>query len=152
MSSLQLDAVPVSPAQNSEQMCTIFNRCRDDATTKLRLKYNPWYHTIEKQMGSRVIVDGREMIMLSSNDYLGLTNHPKVLEAGKKALERWGSSTTGSRLANGSRRHPTHLVGSKCRENEMSQLSKILQFYTIFRHLKQLVFPADYFVITFLLF
>ena len=105
MSSLQLDAVPVSPAQTSEQPSSIFKRCRDDDTTKLRLKYNPWYHTIEKQMGSRVIVDGREMIMLSSNDYLGLTNHPKVLEAGKKALDRWGSSTTGSRLANGSRRY-----------------------------------------------
>ena len=41
--------------------------------------------------------------MLSSNDYLGLSHHPKIKEAGKKALEKWGSSTTGARLANGGR-------------------------------------------------
>ncbi len=105
MSSLQLDTAPLSPSQNPKSQRSVLKRCRDDHATKLRLKYNPWYHTIEKQIGSRVIVDGREMIMLSSNDYLGLTNHPKVLEAGKEALERWGSSTTGARLANGSRRY-----------------------------------------------
>ena len=41
--------------------------------------------------------------MLSSNDYLGLGSHPKIKEAGIKALEDWGSSTTGARLANGGR-------------------------------------------------
>jgi len=41
--------------------------------------------------------------MLSSNDYLGLANHPKIIEAGIAALEKWGSSTTGARLANGGR-------------------------------------------------
>jgi 8-amino-7-oxononanoate synthase len=41
--------------------------------------------------------------MLASNDYLGLGDHPKVIEAGKAALEQWGSGTTGARLANGSR-------------------------------------------------
>ena len=41
--------------------------------------------------------------MLSSNDYLGLTHHPKVKEAGQKAIQQWGSSTTGARLANGGR-------------------------------------------------
>ncbi len=45
--------------------------------------------------------------MLSSNDYLGLSHHPRVIEAGQKALQTWGSSTTGARLANGSR--PYHL-------------------------------------------
>ena len=41
--------------------------------------------------------------MLSSNDYLGLSQHPKIKEAGKEALQKWGSSTTGARLANGGR-------------------------------------------------
>jgi len=41
--------------------------------------------------------------MLSSNDYLGLTHHPKIKEAGIDALKKWGSSTTGARLANGGR-------------------------------------------------
>lgn len=51
------------------------------------------------------MLDGRELVMLSSNDYLGLTMHPKVIEAAEKALRIWGSSTTGARLSNGSRRY-----------------------------------------------
>ena len=41
--------------------------------------------------------------MLSSNDYLGLSNHPRIKEAGINAIKKWGSSTTGARLANGGR-------------------------------------------------
>jgi 8-amino-7-oxononanoate synthase len=82
---------------------SILQRCVQDEATKARIKYNPWYHHIEAQKGSRVWVDGREMLMMSSNDYLGLSFHPRVLEAGKQAIDTWGSSTTGSRLANGSR-------------------------------------------------
>lgn len=82
---------------------SIIRRCQDDEVTKIRNKYSPYYHTFERQEGSRVWLDGQEMIMLASNDYLGLSEHPMVIEAGKKALETWGSSTTGARLANGSR-------------------------------------------------
>jgi 8-amino-7-oxononanoate synthase len=82
---------------------SILRRCHDDAATRARRKYDLWYHTFEKDDGAKVWCNGREMIMLSSNDYLGLSRHPKVLEAGEKALREWGSSTTGARLANGSR-------------------------------------------------
>lgn len=41
--------------------------------------------------------------MMTSNDYLGLSDHPKVIEAGKKAMDEWGSGTTGARPSNGSR-------------------------------------------------
>jgi 8-amino-7-oxononanoate synthase len=78
-------------------------RFGEDDPTRLRLKYEPYYHTFNKQVGSRVWQDDREYIMLASNDYLGLGNHPLVIEAGKKALDEWGSGTTGARLANGSR-------------------------------------------------
>jgi len=82
---------------------SILRRCIEDEATRARLKYRPWYLSFERQEGSHVWMNGREMIMLSSNDYLGLSHHPKVIEAGKQALEKWGSSTTGARLANGSR-------------------------------------------------
>jgi 8-amino-7-oxononanoate synthase len=49
------------------------------------------------------------MIMLSSNDYLGLSFHPKVIEAGRAAMLKWGTSTTGARPSNGSRRYHTEL-------------------------------------------
>lgn len=82
---------------------TILQRCLRDEGTKARLKYNPWYHHISSQNGCRIHVDGRDMLMMSSNDYLGLSFHPRVIQAGQEALAKWGSSTTGSRLANGSR-------------------------------------------------
>ena len=78
-------------------------RCRDDYATKMRLKYAPYYHAMEAQKGTTVKLAGREMIMLSSNDYLGLSFNPKVIEAGRAALLKWGTSTTGARISNGSR-------------------------------------------------
>jgi len=87
----------------------IAQRCEDDSVTKLRLKYAPYYYTFDRQEGTRVWREGTSYIMLSSNDYLGLGNHPKVMEAGRAALEKWGSSTTGARLANGSRAYHTEL-------------------------------------------
>lgn len=82
---------------------SILRRCVDDEATKARLKYDVWYHSFEKEQGAKVWSGGKEMVMLSSNDYLGLSHHPKVIEAGTAALKAWGSSTTGARLANGSR-------------------------------------------------
>lgn len=84
-------------------------RCRDDYQTKMRLKYAPWYHAMEHQRGTTVRLDGKEMIMLSSNDYLGLSFHPKVIEAGRAALLKWGTSTTGARTSNGSRTYHIEL-------------------------------------------
>mgnify|MGYP006285551483 FL=1 len=72
----------------------VLKRCRRDEATRLRHKYAPYYHTFERQEGARVWLDGRELIMLASNDYLGLGRHPKVIEAGQHALAQWGSGTT----------------------------------------------------------
>jgi 8-amino-7-oxononanoate synthase len=84
-------------------------RCRDDYSTKMRLKYAPFYHAMESQRDTTVMLDGRQMIMLSSNDYLGLSFHPKVIEAGRTAMLKWGSSTTGARTSNGSRAYHVEL-------------------------------------------
>ena len=81
----------------------ILERAEGDVTTKLRLKYAPFYHSVESIRGARIRVAGREMTMMSSNEYLGLSQHPKVVEASQKAASVWGTSSCGSRLANGSR-------------------------------------------------
>jgi 8-amino-7-oxononanoate synthase len=81
----------------------LWKRIKSDDSTRLRLKYDTYYHIFEKQEGTRVFKDGKEFIMLSSNDYLGLSHHPRIKEAGIAALKKWGSSTTGARLANGGR-------------------------------------------------
>jgi 8-amino-7-oxononanoate synthase len=87
----------------SKNKKALLARCRDDYATKMRLKYAPYYHAMEAQKGTTVKLDGREMIMLSSNDYLGLSFHPKVIEAGRAAMLKWGTSPTGARPSNGSR-------------------------------------------------
>ncbi|MGF1679601.1 MAG: aminotransferase class I/II-fold pyridoxal phosphate-dependent enzyme [Candidatus Methylacidiphilales bacterium] len=84
-------------------------RCEADVNTRLRLKYNPYYHTVTKNQGVNIEVDGRPMVMMSSNEYLGLSQHPKVMEAAKKVIDEWGTSACGSRLANGSRSYHTEL-------------------------------------------
>jgi 8-amino-7-oxononanoate synthase len=87
----------------------ILGRCSEDYATKMRLRYAPFYHAMDAQKGTTIHLDGKEMIMLSSNDYLGLSFHPKVIEAGRAALLKWGTSTTGARPSNGSRTYHLEL-------------------------------------------
>ncbi len=69
--------------------------------TARALGYYPYYPKIENSDATEVTIDGKQKIMLGSNNYLGLTNHPKVIEAGIAALKKYGSGLTGSRLLNG---------------------------------------------------
>jgi 8-amino-7-oxononanoate synthase len=93
----------------SKNKKALLARCRDDYATKMRLKYAPYYLAMETQRDTTVKLDGKEMIMLSSNDYLGLSFHPKVIEAGRAALLKWGTSPTGARSSNGSRSYHVEL-------------------------------------------
>ena len=61
----------------------------------------PYFRTISDSEDTVVVMEGRKRIMLGSNNYLGLTHHPKVLEAAESALRRYGSGCTGSRFLNG---------------------------------------------------
>lgn len=61
----------------------------------------PYFRPISKAEDTVVTIEGRERIMMGSNNYLGLTHHPRVLEAAGRALEQFGSGCTGSRLLNG---------------------------------------------------
>lgn len=67
----------------------------------------PFFQPIEVNDGPEAIVDGKRVIMLGSNNYLGLTRHPAVIDAAQSALTRYGPSMTGSRLLNGT--SPVHL-------------------------------------------
>ncbi len=61
----------------------------------------PYFHKLESRQDCVVNMEGKETIMLGSNNYLGLTNHPKVIEAGLWAIENYGSGCSGSRFLNG---------------------------------------------------
>jgi 8-amino-7-oxononanoate synthase len=62
----------------------------------------PYFRTISSAQDSEVIINGRKVLMLGSNSYLGLTNHPKIKEAAKAAIDRYGTGCAGSRFLNGS--------------------------------------------------
>ena len=61
----------------------------------------PYFHQLNSRQDTVVNMEGHKTIMLGSNNYLGLTNHPKVIEAGLWALENYGSGCSGSRFLNG---------------------------------------------------
>ena len=64
----------------------------------------PYFHALESRQDTEVIMEGKRRIMLGSNNYLGLTVHPEVIEAGIKAYEEYGSGCSGSRFLNGTLR------------------------------------------------
>ena len=61
----------------------------------------PYFRPIERQEGSRAIMNGEEIIMAGSNNYLGLTSDPRVKKAAQDAVEKYGTGCTGSRFLNG---------------------------------------------------
>ena len=61
----------------------------------------PYFRALETRQGPEVVMEGKRRIMLGSNNYLGLTSCPEVVEAGIKALEEFGTGCSGSRLLNG---------------------------------------------------
>lgn len=61
----------------------------------------PYFHYLESGQDVVVNMEGKRVIMIGSNNYLGLTSHPEVIEAGIKAYEKYGSGCSGSRFLNG---------------------------------------------------
>ncbi len=72
-----------------------------EATLLKKTGIYPYFHQITGEQNPIVQMDGNKVIMLGSNNYLGMTSHPKVKEAAQKAIEEYGVGTTGSRLLNG---------------------------------------------------
>jgi 8-amino-7-oxononanoate synthase len=80
-----------------------FEKCRMFTTAKevMAAGLYPYFHVVESEQSPEVIVEGRKMIMLGSNNYLGLTSHPKVKEAAIEAVKKYGSGCAGTRFLNG---------------------------------------------------
>ncbi|HWW01931.1 MAG TPA: pyridoxal phosphate-dependent aminotransferase family protein [Candidatus Acidoferrum sp.] len=61
----------------------------------------PYFRTISSAQDTEVAIEGKKVLMLGSNSYLGLTNHPKIKEAARAAVEKYGTGCAGSRFLNG---------------------------------------------------
>ncbi len=82
---------------------SLFEKCENYTIARevMAKGYYPYFRAIEASYDTEVIIDGDRKIMVGSNNYLGLTHHPHVLEKAKEALDVYGSGCTGSRFLNG---------------------------------------------------
>jgi 8-amino-7-oxononanoate synthase len=81
----------------------IFDKCYNftRAEEAMEMGIYPFFTPIQEVYGNKVKVDSKEMIMVGSNNYLGLLDHPKVKKAAQDAIDRYGAATCGSRFLNG---------------------------------------------------
>ena len=61
----------------------------------------PFFRKNSESFGTNVVCEGKKLVMLGSNNYLGLTHDPRVIEAAVVAVKKWGTGCTGSRFLNG---------------------------------------------------
>lgn len=82
----------------------VFEKCYQflAADNARKMGMYPFFRPLDMNDGPEAVIDGKRVVMFGSNNYLGLTTHPKVREAAKAAIDRFGTSMTGSRLVNGS--------------------------------------------------
>jgi 8-amino-7-oxononanoate synthase len=82
----------------------VFDKCYafSAADNARKMGIYPYFRPLDLNDGPEAVIDGKRVVMFGSNNYLGLTTHPKVREAAKAAIDRFGTSMTGSRLVNGS--------------------------------------------------
>lgn len=82
---------------------SLFDKCYayQDAKRAIATGFYPYFREISSEQDTEVICNGKKMLMMGSNSYLGLTSHPKVKEAAIEALKKYGSGCAGSRFLNG---------------------------------------------------
>ncbi|HZY09868.1 MAG TPA: pyridoxal phosphate-dependent aminotransferase family protein [Bacteroidota bacterium] len=85
------------------QLVDLFQKCREftRADEVKAAGFYPYFRAIEENEGPVVQIEGRKIVMAGSNNYLGLTAHPKVKEAAVRAIEKYGTGCSGSRYLTG---------------------------------------------------
>lgn len=81
----------------------IFSKCSEFTQAKEAMAQGvyPYFIPLDENEGTEVVFHGQRLIMCGSNNYLGLTTHPRVKQAACEAINRYGTSCTGSRFLNG---------------------------------------------------
>ncbi|NCB03088.1 MAG: pyridoxal phosphate-dependent aminotransferase family protein [Spirochaetia bacterium] len=88
---------------NQKNRVSLFDKCSQFtlANDARNAGLYPFFNPISKSAGSKVYINGNEMLMLGSNNYLGLANDPRLAQAALEAASRYGTSCSGSRFMNG---------------------------------------------------
>lgn len=94
----------------------IFERCYNftDAREAMKTGLYPYFHALQTAQDTEVEIDGKRIIMIGSNNYMGLTSDPRTIKAAKDALDQYGTGCSGSRFLNGT------LVLHEQLENELA--------------------------------
>jgi 8-amino-7-oxononanoate synthase len=96
-------ALMATNIQTVRKSADLFDRCRRFTAAREMIDRGlyPYFQPIESSEDTEVVIRGQRKIMVGSNNYLGLTHHPYVLERAREALYRYGTGCTGSRFLNG---------------------------------------------------
>lgn len=96
-------SVEASPSSTAYNGLPIFKKAQQfkSAQWAREMGLYPYFRMISSAQDTEVIINGKKVLMLGSNSYLGLTNHPKIKEAAKAAIEKYGTGCAGSRFLNG---------------------------------------------------
>ncbi len=94
---VQDSSMAVKKTTDIFEKCAKFTRAKELIFAGLY----PYFRVVESAQDPEVVIGGRRMIMVGSNNYLGLTNHPKVKEAALSAIKKYGTGCAGSRFLNG---------------------------------------------------
>ncbi len=97
------NSVAVNNSQPAAEGADLFEKCDsfDDAKRVMREGWYPYFRPLESGQDTDVVIDGRHIIMVGSNSYLGLTSDPRVKKAAIEAIKKYGSGCAGSRFLNG---------------------------------------------------
>ena len=81
----------------------LFSKCNsyEDAKKLQAVGLYPYFRPISESTGNTVVTRGKRQVMIGSNNYLGLSHDPRVMEAAKSAIDKYGTGCTGSRFLNG---------------------------------------------------
>ena len=81
----------------------LFNKCYNytEAKDAIASGMYPYFHALHTAQDTEVVMDGKRIIMIGSNNYMGLTSDPRTINAAKEALEKYGTGCSGSRFLNG---------------------------------------------------
>ncbi len=91
-------------AKTGAETIPLFDKVRNytSAAQVRAMGLYPYFRTISSAQDTEVTIAGKKVLMLGSNSYLGLTNHPRIKEAAKAAVDKFGTGCAGSRFLNGS--------------------------------------------------